>query len=53
MANVIHDEAVSPLDFRYYGNDPEFMKWLLPYVGRLRTQWYGLGCSTVRAGQGD
>ena len=25
-------EAVSPLDFRYYGSDPTFMKRLLPYV---------------------
>ena len=25
-------EAVSPLDFRYYGSDPDFMKRLLPYV---------------------
>ena len=25
-------EAVSPLDFRYYGGDPDFMKRLLPYV---------------------
>ena len=25
-------EAVSPLDFRYYGGDETFMKRLLPYV---------------------
>ena len=25
-------EAVSPLDFRYYGSDSDFMKRLLPYV---------------------
>ena len=25
-------EAVSPLDFRYYGGDSNFMKRLLPYV---------------------
>ncbi|MCG9129249.1 adenylosuccinate lyase, partial [Candidatus Poribacteria bacterium] len=25
-------EAVSPLDFRYYGGDDKFMQRLLPYV---------------------